>query len=242
MKIFAAIDLIDGKCVRLSQGQYTTAKIYSTDPVQVAHQFEAAGLKYLHVVDLQGARIGKVTHLKVLEQLAAHTDMEIDYGGGISGEEDVNAILEAGASRISIGTLAVKNPKLMMLLIERFGPERFMLGADVKGHRLAVRGWTEIADTTLTDFVDRYLNAGITRFFCTDISRDGMLAGTSPDLYKTLLQLFPRLELIASGGVHHISELDRLKDAGLWGVIVGKALYEGLLDLQELTNWLQLNP
>lgn len=242
MKIFAAIDLIDGKCVRLSQGQYASAKIYSTDPVHVARQFEAAGLKYLHVVDLHGARMGKVSQLKVLEQLATFTNMEIDFGGGICCEEDVNAVLAAGAARISIGTLAVKNPKLMMLLIERFGPERFMLGADVKDCRIAVRGWTELTETTLTEFINRYLNAGITRFFCTDISRDGMLAGTSLDMYQSLVQTFPGLELLASGGVHHISELDRLKEAGLWGVIVGKALYEGSIDLQELTIWLQLNP
>ncbi|GCD79442.1 1-(5-phosphoribosyl)-5-[(5-phosphoribosylamino)methylideneamino]imidazole-4-carboxamide isomerase [Schleiferia thermophila] len=241
MKVFAAIDLMDGKCVRLSQGIYGTAITYHADPVYVARQFEAAGINYLHVVDLDGARLGKITHLKVLEQLATHTGLEIDFGGGITGEKDVTAVLAAGATRVSVGTLAVKNQKLMLQLIEQFGPDRFMPGADIKEHRLAVRGWTEISEITLKDFIAQYRAKGIRRFFCTDISRDGMLAGTSTDIYNEVLSTFPDLELIASGGIHHVSELDRLKEAGLWGAIVGKALYEGTIQLHELKAWLLSN-
>jgi phosphoribosylformimino-5-aminoimidazole carboxamide ribotide isomerase len=237
MQIIPAIDIIDGSCVRLSQGDYNRKTTYSSDPLSVARSFEDAGLKRLHLVDLDGAKAGKIMNAAVLEKIAANTQLQIDFGGGIHIEESVASVINAGATWVTVGSVAVKAPEKLEQWIARFGGDRFMLGADVNGTKLAVSGWTETTDVEIVPFLDKWTAAGIQQVFCTDISKDGLLEGPSTALYRSLLQRFPHLQLIASGGVSSIEDLQVLQELGCSAAIVGKAIYENKITVTALANW-----
>ena len=234
MEIIPAIDIIDGKCVRLTQGDYQQKTIYNEHPLEVARQFEDAGLQRLHLVDLDGAKAGAVKNWKVLEALAGKTLLRIDFGGGIKTEKDLDIVFGSGASYATIGSLAVKQEETFTGWLLRYGPEKFLLGADVKEEKIAVGGWLETTDIVIYDFIERYLQRGVQQLFCTDVSRDGKLEGPSLDLYKTILQRFPKLYFIASGGVSAMQDLEALRKIGCGGAIVGKAIYENRISLNEL--------
>lgn len=230
--VIPAIDLIDGKCVRLSQGDYNNQVTYATDPVEMAKQFEYAGFKRLHLVDLDGARHRQLQHLHILEMITAQTELEVDYGGGVGRKEDVQAILDAGALMVTIGSLAIKNPTTLQEWVDEFGADKFFIGADVKNNTVRIHGWNDDAGIDVRSFIDDMKAMGLNRFFCTDISKDGMLQGPSISLYKSILQRFPGLELVASGGVSSNQDLVDLQQIGCSGAIVGKALYEEKLNLK----------
>lgn len=236
--IIPAIDIIEGKCVRLTKGDYEQKKIYNEDPLEVAKQFEDTGLKRLHLVDLDGAKAGDVKNWKVLEQIASKTELLIDFSGGISTNKNVRICFNSGAAYAAVGSIAVKNePELTNWLIE-FGVGKFIIGADVKDEKLAVKGWTETSDTTVFDLIENYKTKGVKQFFCTDISKDGLLQGTGIDLYKKILNSHPSIDLIASGGVSSIDDLLELREAGCSGAIVGKAIYENKIKLSDLKMFL----
>ena len=237
MQIIPAIDIIEGKCVRLTQGDYSQKKIYNEHPLEVAQQFEDAGLQRLHLVDLDGAKAGAVKNWKVLETLASKTSLRIDFGGGIKTEKDVNIVFDSGAVLATIGSLAVKDKELFVSWLQQYGADKFLLGADVKDEKIAIHGWQETSDVWIYDFLEDYIQQGIQQVFCTDVSKDGMLQGSAVDLYKNILSHFPDLFLIASGGVSGIDDLERLQDAGCKGAIVGKAIYEGRIALKELKKF-----
>jgi phosphoribosylformimino-5-aminoimidazole carboxamide ribotide isomerase len=235
MEIIPAIDIIEGKCVRLTQGDYEQKKIYNEHPLEVAKQFEGAGLKRLHLVDLDGAKAGAVKNWKVLETLASKTSLIIDFGGGIKKEDDVKIIFNSGAALATIGSVAVKNEEEFVKWLLKFGSDKFLLGADVKDEKIAVSGWLETTDILIYDFIQKYIEHGVPQIFCTDVSKDGKLEGPSIDLYKNIISKFPDLHFIASGGVSSIKDLEDLKEIGCKGVIVGKAIYEGKISLRELS-------
>lgn len=237
MQIIPAIDLIDGKCVRLTEGDYAQKKIYNEDPLEVAKAFEGIGLMRLHLVDLDGAKAGEVVNWKVLEKIANHTSLKIDFGGGIKQEITLKSVLDAGASYATIGSLAVKNRALFEEWIERFGAEVFMLGADVYEEKIAIGGWIEKTNIDLYEFIQFYMNKGIGQLFCTDIQKDGKLEGPSTELYKKIIQRFPTLQLIASGGVSNLEDLRNLRAIGCAAAIVGKAIYENRITLKELATF-----
>jgi phosphoribosylformimino-5-aminoimidazole carboxamide ribotide isomerase len=234
MEIIPAIDIIDGKCVRLTEGDYAQKTVYNENPLEVAKSFEEAGIKRLHLVDLDGAKAGKVSNWKVLESIANNTNLVIDFGGGIKTETDLNIVFNSGASLATIGSLAVKEPELFETWLKQYGENRFLLGADVKGEHIAIGGWLETTDETIIDFIRKYISKGVTQLFCTDISKDGKLEGPSIELYKKIIQQFPELYFIASGGVSSMKDIDDLKLIGCSGVIVGKAIYEGRIKISEL--------
>lgn len=234
MEIIPAIDIIDGKCVRLTEGDYSQKTIYSEYPLDIAKAFETAGIKRLHLVDLDGAKAGKVTNWAVLETIAKNTSLIIDFGGGIKQESDLKIVFESGASMATIGSLAVKNPELFSSWLKIYGEDRFLLGADVKGEKIAIGGWLETTEETVFDFIAGYLQKGVQQIFCTDISKDGKLEGPSIELYQKIIQQFPELHFIASGGVSSMQDIDALKMIGCRGVIVGKAIYEGRIKITEL--------
>lgn len=234
IEIIPAIDLIDGKCVRLSQGDFTRKTIYNENPLEVAQEFEFAGLKRLHIVDLDGAKNGKVTNLKVLETIARNTDLTIDFGGGIKTDADIESVFEAGAKMASIGSVAVKEPEKFFAWLERYGGEKLLLGADVKNGKLAIDGWQTATELEILPFLTDYYARGVTQTFCTDISKDGLLSGSASELYKLILECLPQLKLIASGGVSNIQDVFELDEIGCAGVIIGKAIYEGKIKLEEL--------
>ena len=234
MTIIPAIDIIDGKCVRLTQGNYAQQKIYNEDTVEVAKQFAGAGLKRLHIVDLDGAKAGKVTNLAVLENIAAAVNMVIDFGGGVKKITDVENILEAGATMVTIGSLAVKQPEVLEEWLMEFGAGHFLIGADVLDEKIKINGWQEDGGINIFDFVGQLISLGVTNIFCTDISKDGMMQGPAVDLYKKILAQHPEINLTASGGVSNINDVIRLKEAGCSGVIIGKAIYENLVTLEQL--------
>lgn len=236
MRFIPAIDIIDGKCVRLTQGDYSQKKIYNENPVEVAKSFENAGLQYLHLVDLDGAKQKKVVNYKVLEQIASQTSLKIDFGGGVQSNEDIQKVFDAGARQITGGSIAVKNPDLFESWIERYGSEKIILGADVKNEKIAVGGWEETSELHIFNFLEKYLAKGIRYVICTDISKDGLLQGTSLELYQKILKKFPDIHLIASGGVSCMQDLDDLQKNGLEGAIIGKAIYEEKISLEELTK------
>ncbi len=236
MQIIPAIDIIDGKCVRLTQGDYDQKTIYHESPLEVAKEFEEAGLQRLHLVDLDGAKAGAVQNWKVLETIAKKTSLQIDFGGGIKTEADLQKVFDAGANFATIGSLAVKNPEIFSNWLQKYGPEKFLLGADVKGEMIAVSGWLETSEELVYDFIQQYLDKGIQQLFCTDISKDGKLEGPSINLYKEIIRKFPSLYFIASGGVANVDDLFHLKEIGCKGAIVGKAIYEGRITLQELAK------
>jgi phosphoribosylformimino-5-aminoimidazole carboxamide ribotide isomerase len=235
--VIPAIDVIDGKCVRLSQGDYSQKKIYNEHPLEVALQFEDAGIQRLHLVDLDGAKAGKVTNWKVLEQIASKTKLEIDFGGGIKSVDDVSVIFNSGAVLATIGSLAVKDELLFTEMIRQFGVEKFFVGADVKKEKIAISGWLEQTDVYVYDFINKYYGLGISQFFCTDIAKDGMMEGPSTELYKTILKECPGISLTASGGVSKMDDLFELKEAGCTAAIIGKAIYEGTISMKDLKQF-----
>lgn len=234
MQIIPAIDIIDGKCVRLTQGDYGQKTIYNENPLEVALAFEGAGLQRLHLVDLDGAKAGAVKNWKVLESIASKTSLVIDFGGGIKKEEDVKVVFNSGAALATIGSLAVKDEATFVQWLAAWGADKFLLGADVKDEKIAVAGWLETTDINIYDFIAKYLQNGIQQVFCTDVSKDGLLQGPSVELYKNILTQFPALHFIASGGVATVDDLYELKQIGCKGAIVGKAFYEGRITLKEL--------
>ena len=237
MHLIPAIDLIDGKCVRLTQGDYAQKTVYNNDPLEVAKQFEDAGLTRLHLVDLDGAKAGKVINGKVLESIAKHTSLIIDFGGGIKTASDLQMVFDSGAALATIGSLAVKDETLFTQWLEKYGAQKFLLGADVKNEKIAVGGWLETTDIDVIDFIRKYVEKGVSQVFCTDVSKDGKLEGPSIELYQKVIQAFPQLYFIASGGVSSVADLEALKNIGCKGAIIGKAIYEqriGLAELQKL--------
>ena len=237
MQIIPAIDIIEGKCVRLTEGDYAQKKIYNEDPLEVAKQFEGVGLMRLHLVDLDGAKSGKVINWKVLEKIANKTNLVIDFGGGIKSEVTLKTVLDTGATYATIGSLAVKERAIFEQWIEQFGADIFMLGADVHTEKIAVGGWLEKTEIDVYDFIGSYMNKGVTQLFCTDIQKDGKLEGPSIELYQKILQQFPSLQLIASGGVSQLKDLEELRIIGCSAAIVGKAIYENKISLSELSTF-----
>ncbi|HMQ48147.1 MAG TPA: 1-(5-phosphoribosyl)-5-[(5-phosphoribosylamino)methylideneamino]imidazole-4-carboxamide isomerase [Saprospiraceae bacterium] len=238
MHIIPAIDLIEGKCVRLTQGDFSQKKIYNEDPLEVALQFEAHGIQRLHLVDLDGARSGHIVNHAVLEQIATQTGLWIDFGGGLQSDEDVRIAFESGASQITGGTIAVKNEALFLSWVERYGAESIILGADVKEGKIAVSGWKEQSDMELMPFLSYFHEKGLQYAISTDVSKDGLLQGSALELYRKIREQLPELALIASGGVSTLDELDQLNDIGCFGVIIGKAIYEGKIRLVDLDPYL----
>ncbi len=241
MVIIPAIDIIEGKCVRLEQGDFNRKKIYNEDPLEVAKEFEDAGLSRLHLVDLDGARSGRVLNWKVLERIAARTTVVIDFGGGIKSEEDVKVVFNSGAAMATIGSIAVLNEPVFMQWIKTFGADKFLLGADVKNEKIAINGWQVKTDVWVYDLLEKYMASGIAQAFCTDISKDGILEGPSIELYKRIIEKFPILNLIASGGVSSIKDIEDLHSIGCKGAIIGKAIYENKIPLADLKNWSMYN-
>lgn len=237
MQIIPAIDIIDGKCVRLTQGDYNQKKIYNEHPLEVAKQFEAAGLQRLHLVDLDGAKAGAVKNWKVLETIAGKTSLVIDFGGGIKKETDLRIVFDSGAAYATIGSLAVKDEQGFVEWLKTYGAAKFLLGADVKDEKIAVGGWLETTDIWVYDFMRKYIDHGVAQIFCTDVSKDGKLEGPSITLYKNIISEFPALHFIASGGVGSMKDLEELQAAGCKGVIVGKAIYEGRIDIKDLIKF-----
>jgi len=236
MRIIPAIDIIDGSCVRLTQGDYSQKKVYSENPLDVAKAFESAGLQYLHLIDLDGAKAGKVTNWRVIEAITKDTGLIVDFGGGIKTDEEVSRLFDFGVAQLNIGSVAVTHPEKITAWIEKFGTEKIILSADVKDEKIAISGWQENSSIAITDFLKDYIRKGIEYVTCTDIGTDGMLTGPNIDLYKKILLSFPQLNLIASGGVSSMDDLYELKQIGVDGVIVGKAIYEERIKLEELAS------
>lgn len=233
MRIIPAIDIIDGKCVRLSQGDYGTKKIYNENPLEVAKEFEDYGIEYLHLVDLDGAKSKQIINYKTLEFIASKTNLKIDFGGGIKTNDDIRIAFECGTNQITGGSVAVQNPTLFQEWISRYGSEKIILGADAKDRKIATHGWLETSELDVIDFITTYTEKGIDYVICTDISKDGMLQGTSNELYTEILASAD-VKLIASGGVSSIEDLIKVKELGCEGVILGKAIYEGKISLHDL--------
>lgn len=236
MTIIPAIDIINGKCVRLTKGDYTQQKVYNENPVEVAKQFADAGLQRVHIVDLDGAKAGKIINLAVLEAIASATNLVIDFGGGIKNINDVGSIFNAGASIATIGSLAVKRPELLEEWLMEFGAGKFLIGADVLEGKIKISGWLEDGGIDIFSFIGKMIGLGVTNIFCTDISKDGAMEGPSVDLYKQIMDQHPEINLIASGGVTTIDDVEELKAIGCSGAIIGKAIYEGNISLQQLLS------
>lgn len=235
MRIIPAIDIIEGQCVRLSKGDYNTKKVYNNSPVEVAKMFEYNGIKYLHLVDLDGAKSKHIVNYKILEEIATKTNLIIDFGGGIKSDDDIRIAFESGADQITGGSIAVKDPNLFVNWIEQYGEDKIILGADVRDELISISGWTDQSDIHILDFIEQYLVHGIKYIICTDISKDGMLEGPSIDLYNKILSKC-NINLIASGGVSRLEDLYELKALGCEGVIIGKAIYEGKIQLKEIQD------
>lgn len=237
IELVPAIDLIDGKCVRLTKGDYSTQKIYNEDPVAVAKEFEQFGIKRLHVVDLDGARSKHVVNHKTLERIATATNLIIDFGGGIKTDEDIRIAFDNGASMITVGSIAVTAPELFMKWVSDFGAEHIILGADVRDGWVSINGWKEDSKEELIPFLHQYIDQGVKHVLCTEISKDGMLQGPATPLYKSIMNEFPNCSLIASGGVSCMQDIAELNNAGIPAVVFGKAIYEGNILLNELATW-----
>lgn len=237
IELIPAIDLIEGKCVRLTKGDYDTKKIYAEDPIVMAQHFEQIGFQRLHVVDLDGAKSKHVVNLDVLRGITSNTHLKVDFGGGIKTDEDLEKVLEAGASMVTIGSIAISNPELYLEWLNKYGAEHLILGADVRNGRVSINGWKEDSNVELTDFLDRYIEAGTKNVLCTEISRDGMLQGPATELYKKVISKHPHCHLIASGGVSNIQDIQNLEEVGIPAVVFGKAIYEGRINLKELIDW-----
>jgi phosphoribosylformimino-5-aminoimidazole carboxamide ribotide isomerase len=235
MEIIPAIDIIEGKCVRLTQGDYSQKKVYNEHPLEVAKKFEGAGLKRLHLVDLDGAMSGAVRNWKVLEIIAGRTELVIDFGGGIKTGNDVDIIFNSGAAMAAVGSIAVKDEELFAAWLVQYGPDKFLLGADVRDEKITVSGWAETTNIPVYEFIQKYIEKKLGGVFCTDISKDGLLLGPSVELYKNIIAKFPALHLIASGGVSSMEDVYQLRDLGCGGVFIGKAIYEGRISISELS-------
>tara|TARA_B110000037_G_scaffold141541_1_gene160062 strand:- start:73395 stop:74117 length:723 start_codon:yes stop_codon:yes gene_type:complete len=238
MRIIPAIDIIEGKCVRLSKGDYNTKIIYNENPLEVAKKFQDHGIEYLHLVDLDGAKASHIVNHKVLEQIATKTDLKIDFGGGLKTNEDLKIAFESGANQITGGSIAVKNPATFKSWLVKFGNDKIILGADANDEKIAVSGWQEESDQELIPFVKGYQVEGVSYVICTDISKDGMLEGPSFDLYKKMLEQLSGIKLIASGGISTFDELPRLAELGCEGTIIGKAIYENRISLKQLEDYI----
>lgn len=238
MKIIPAIDIIDGKCVRLSKGDYSTKKIYNEDPLEVAREFEDFGIQFLHLVDLDGAKSKHIVNQKVLENIAKSTSLHIDFGGGLKTSEDIETAFNSGAKQITLGSIAVQDPDFCFKMIGKYGPEKIILGADCENRKIKTSGWLEESDNDIIDFILEYQNKGIQSTICTDISKDGMLEGPSTGLYIEILHK-TSLHLVASGGISGINDVYKMKEIGCSGTIIGKAIYEGKISLQQLQNFIE---
>lgn len=238
MRIIPAIDIIEGKCVRLSKGDYNTKKIYNKNPLEVAKEFEAHGINYLHLVDLDGAKSKHIVNHKVLELIATKTSLKIDFGGGLKTDEDLKIAFECGASQVTGGSIAVKDPDIFKSWLAKFGSDKVILGADANNEKIAVSGWQEESEEELIPFIKSYAKEGIKYVICTDISKDGMLQGPSFELYEKILKNVQDIKLIASGGISTFDELPRLADIGCEGTIIGKAIYEGRITLKQLEEYI----
>ncbi|MFY0630838.1 MAG: 1-(5-phosphoribosyl)-5-[(5-phosphoribosylamino)methylideneamino]imidazole-4-carboxamide isomerase [Flavobacteriaceae bacterium] len=238
MRIIPAIDIIEGKCVRLTKGDYNTKKIYNESPLEVAKEFEAAGIQYLHVVDLDGAKASHIVNYKVLEQIASKTNLKIDFGGGLKSDEDLRIAFESGANQVTVGSIAVKKPEVFESWISKFGADKIILGADCNNEKIATNGWLEESELEVLPFINEYQRKGIQYVICTDISKDGMLQGPSFDLYKRIIECTPDIKLIASGGISTFDEIPKLAELGCDGVIIGKAIYENRISLKELESYI----
>ncbi|MDX1629397.1 MAG: 1-(5-phosphoribosyl)-5-[(5-phosphoribosylamino)methylideneamino]imidazole-4-carboxamide isomerase [Fulvivirga sp.] len=236
MKIIPAIDIINGQCVRLTQGDYNQKKVYHEDPLTIAKKYEDAGLKYLHLVDLDGAKKGKIVNKNILEAIASQTSLQVDFGGGIKTDDDIDAAFDYGASQVTCGSIAVKNPVKVLQWADKYGTDKLIIGADVKGRKIAVQGWTEETTLAIEDLLHKYLGDGFEHVICTDIATDGMLTGPNFELYNDLIEIFPAIQLIASGGISSIEDLKKLEIMGLSGAIIGKAIYENKISLEELQS------
>lgn len=237
IELIPAIDIIEGKCVRLTKGDYDTKKIYNEDPVEVAKYFEEYGIRRLHVVDLDGAREGKIINYRTLERICSRTSLIVDFGGGLKAEGDAEIAFESGAQMITGGSIAVKDPDTFAKWITKFGSEKIILGADVKERKIAISGWQHTTEQELMPFIKKYYDLGITKTICTDISKDGMLEGPAFQLYEDMLNSFPTLYVIASGGVSSIKDIELLEEKGVPAVIFGKAIYEGKIELKDLVRF-----
>ena len=238
IELIPAIDIIDGKCVRLSQGDYNTRKVYNENPVEVAKEFEANGIRRLHVVDLDGAKSSHVVNYRVLDMIASRTSLIIDFGGGIKTDEDLLIAFENGAQMVTLGSIAVKKPDLFKKWLQQYGSGKIILGADVKDNHISINGWKEESQQELIPFLTDYTNEGVRKVLCTDISRDGRLQGPSIELYKQMMKEFPEMHLIASGGVSCLQDIIDLDEARIPAVIFGKALYEGRITLKDLNRFM----
>lgn len=238
IELVPAIDMIEGKCVRLTQGDYDTQKIYNESPLEVAKQFQDTGVTRLHMVDLDGAKAGHIVNYRMLEKVASHTDLSIDFGGGLKSDDDLHIAFDCGAQMVTGGSIAVKNPDLFLSWITRYGSERIILGADAKEKKIAISGWKEGTAIDLIPFIKDYQSKGISKVICTDIARDGMLQGPAVKLYQEMQQEMPGLYVIASGGVSSMGDIERLEEANIPAVIFGKAIYEGRISLKEIETFI----
>jgi len=238
MKIIPAIDIIDGKCVRLSKGDYSTKKIYSEDPVETAREFESFGIQFLHLVDLDGARSKHIVNQKALENIARETSLHIDFGGGLKTGNDIETAFNSGAKQITLGSIAVQDPEFCFEMIQKYGSQKIILGADCENRKIKTYGWEEESNLDIIDFLLDYQEKGVVQTICTDISKDGMLEGPSADLYQEIL-MKTAIKLTASGGISCIEDVQRMKEIGCSGTIIGKAIYEGKITLQQLQNYIE---
>ncbi len=236
IEIIPAIDIIDGKCVRLTKGNYNAKKIYNENPLEAALEFEGAGLKRLHLVDLDGAREKHIVNWKVLEKISARTKLFIDFGGGIKSEKDLKIAFDCGANQITAGSIAITDETIVIQWLAKYGPEKIILGADVMNEKIFINGWEKDSNIILSDFIKKYSGQGAKYFICTDIEKDGMMEGTSLDLYKKTMEENPKIKLIASGGINSLDDLEKLDEMGCFGAIIGKAIYEGKIKLTEISK------
>ena len=237
IELIPAIDIIDGKCVRLTKGDYNNKKIYNENPITVAQDFEKQGFRRLHIVDLDGAKSNHIVNVDILKRITSETNLIVDFGGGIKTDNDIELAFQNGASMVTIGSIAVTQPKLFVSWIDKYGPERIILGADVRNGKISINGWKEDSTEELLPFLKYYIDKGINKVLCTDISKDGMLQGTAIELYKNVMKEYPSLQLIASGGVSCLSDIIELEKNGIPAVVFGKAIYEGKINLNELWEW-----
>jgi len=242
MRLIPAIDIIDGQCVRLSKGDYSTKKVYNENPLEIAKQYEAHGIEHLHLVDLDGAKASHIVNHKVLEEIATKTSLKIDFGGGLKTDDDLRIAFESGAGQITVGSIAVKKPVVFQNWLSKFGADKIILGADANNEKIAISGWLEESDKELIPFVADYMKDGVSYVICTDIAKDGMLQGPSFDLYKKMLEQLPGVKLIASGGISTFEELPKLAELGCEGTIIGKAIYENKISLKQLENFIINSP
>ena len=238
MRIIPAIDIIEGKCVRLSKGDYDTKKIYNENPLEVAKSFEAHGNQYLHLVDLDGAKSSRIVNYKVLEQIATKTNLKIDFGGGLKSDTDLKIAFESGANQITGGSIAIKQPEIFKSWIQEYGTDKIILGADAMNEKVAISGWLEESNEKVIPFIQNYQKEGIQYVICTDISKDGMLEGPSFELYQRILEQTKDVKLIASGGISNFDELPKLAELGCEGTIIGKAIYESRITLKQIENYI----